>query len=139
VLEVRTAQSAGGGAQDWVRTSDLARTDADGFLWIDGRVDGAINRGGFKIDPEEVARTLREHPGVRDAAVVAAPDPRLGQVPVAAVEPEPGAEPTAAELRDWVRSHLEPYKVPTAVVLVGELPRNAALKPDRQAILALLP
>jgi acyl-CoA synthetase (AMP-forming)/AMP-acid ligase II len=70
---------------------------------------------------------------------VAAPDARLGQVPVAAVEPAPGAEPTAAELRDWVRSHLEPYKVPTAVVLVAELPRNAALKPDRQAILALLP
>jgi len=139
VLEVRTAQSARGGAQAWVRTSDLARTDADGFLWIDGRVDGAINRGGFKIDPEEVVRTLREHPGVRDAAVVAAPDARLGQVPVAAVEPAPGAEPTAAELRDWVRSHLEPYKVPTAVVLVAELPRNAALKPDRQAILALLP
>ncbi|MFE9327607.1 class I adenylate-forming enzyme family protein [Nocardia sp. NPDC052278] len=140
VLEVRTAQAAKGRVGEWIRTSDLARTDEDGFLWILGRVDGAINRGGFKIDRAEVVETLLDHPAVTDAAVVPAPDVRLGQVPVAVVEsgPATATRPTESELRDWVRNRLEAYKVPVQIAVVDRIPLGPAMKPDRQAILRLL-
>ncbi|GAA2848825.1 hypothetical protein GCM10010472_02190 [Pseudonocardia halophobica] len=140
LLEVRTAQAVGAGdAADWIRTSDLARYDEDGFLWIVGRADGAINRGGFKIDPGELAALLRSHPAIADAVVVGLPDPRLGQVPVAAVEPSPGAEPPEeAELAGWLRERVEAYKVPRVIEVVDTLPRTVALKPDGQAVRALL-
>jgi len=78
---------------DWFRTNDLASSDPDGFVYLQGRADDAINRGGFKILPEEVAAVLRRYPGVRDAAVVGKPDARLGQVPIAAIEMAPGTPP----------------------------------------------
>jgi long-chain acyl-CoA synthetase len=138
VLEVRTRQAAAS-EDSWVRTSDLAHTDEDGFLWVDGRADGAINRGGFKIDPSEVRAVLCSEPRVADAAVIAAPDPRLGQVPIAVVKPKNwAAAPDEEDLRRWTRSHLEPYKVPLRVLVVSELPLTAAMKPDRQAILDML-
>lgn len=138
VLEVRSAQSAGRRADEWVRTSDLARVDADGFLWILGRVDDIINRGGFKVDAGEVARVLRDHPLVQDAVVVAAPDWRLGSVPVALVESTATPEPTEDELRAWVREHLEAPKVPVRVGVVESLPRNATMKVPVPAVLAAL-
>ena len=58
---------------DWIRTNDLASVDADGFITLHGRADGAINRGGFKVLPEAVRRVLVSHPAVRDAAVVGVP------------------------------------------------------------------
>jgi len=139
VLEVRTAQATHGSSSDWIRTSDLARFDDDGFLWILGRADGAINRGGFKIDPNEVAATLAGHPAIGEAAVVALPDRRLGQVPVAAVElAQDGSDPGEAALKSWVRERLEPYKVPVRIRVLAALPRTAALKPDKQAITRLM-
>ena len=71
---------------DWIRTTDIASVDAEGFVTLHGRADGAINRGGFKILPETVRRVLISHPAVRDACVVGVPDTRLGQVPFAAIE-----------------------------------------------------
>ena len=71
-------------SDDWIRTTDIASIDADGFVTLHGRADGAINRGGFKILPETVRRVLISHPAVRDACVVGVPDARLGQVPFAA-------------------------------------------------------
>ena len=89
---------------DWVRTTDLASIDADGFITLHGRADGAINRGGFKILPETVRRVLVSHPAVRDACVVGVRDDRLGEVPFAAVEITPGAPvPSEAELQQLVR------------------------------------
>jgi acyl-CoA synthetase (AMP-forming)/AMP-acid ligase II len=139
VLEVRTAQATHGAASDWIRTSDLARADEDGFLWILGRADGAINRGGFKIDPSEVAAALSMHQAVREATVVALPDRRLGQVPAAAVELVAGAEdPGEVALKAWVRERLEPYKVPVRIRVMAALPRTVALKPDKAAILRVI-
>lgn len=139
ILEVRTEQSSRGEPREWIQTSDLARYDEDQFLWILGRVDGAINRGGFKVDAAEVARVLREHPQVGDAAVVGAPDRRLGEVPVAVVQPKPGGSvPEEAELKAWVRARLEPYKVPTVIVGLEAIPQTIAMKPDKRAILARL-
>jgi acyl-CoA synthetase (AMP-forming)/AMP-acid ligase II len=140
VLEVRSAQSAGSSSTEWVRTSDLARLDVDGFLWIDGRVDDVINRGGFKVDGNEVATVLAEHPLVEEAVVVGAPDRRLGSVPVALAVPVGGngIGPTEEELRQWVRDRLEPYKVPVRIVLIEQLPLNATMKVGRNDVLELV-
>lgn len=114
---------------DWIRTTDIASIDEDGFLTIHGRNDGAINRGGFKILPETVRGVLLQHPSVLDACVVGVPDRRLGQVPFAAVELRSGAaQPTESELQDLVRATLASYQVPVAIAVVDALPRNAALK-----------
>ena len=83
VLEVQAGHIADGG---WVRTTDLARLDDDGFLYILGRADKAIIRGGFKVLPETIKAALERHPAVRGAAVIGRDDRRLGAVPVAAVE-----------------------------------------------------
>jgi acyl-CoA synthetase (AMP-forming)/AMP-acid ligase II len=136
-LEVRSEQAPGGGA-DWIRTSDLARIDADGFIWIEGRADDAIIRGGFKVHPDVIKRVLEQHPAVQEAAVAGAADARLGSVPVAAVEIRPGAQrPTPAELDALCRKHLTPYEVPVAIKVVDELPRTAALKVSRVDLLEL--
>lgn len=114
---------------DWVRTTDLASVDGDGFVTVHGRGDGAINRGGFKILPDSVRRVLISHPAVREACVVGVPDRRLGEVPFAAVELRRGAGiPTEDELKDLVRAALPSHHVPVAVTIVDALPRNAAMK-----------
>lgn len=121
LLEARVARSG----QGWIRTTDLAALDGDGFLFLHGRADGAINRGGFKVVPETVVAALLAHPGVRDSAVVGLPDPRLGEVPVAAVE---GAEITPDALHAWLRERLPAYQLPAQIRVVPALPRNASLK-----------
>jgi acyl-CoA synthetase (AMP-forming)/AMP-acid ligase II len=114
---------------DWIATTDLARIDEDGFVFITGRSDNAINRGGYKVLPDDVAQVLRRHPAVRDAAVVGLPDRRLGEVPVAAVELKPGAAaPAEDELREFARRSLLAYQTPARVLVVDCLPRNASLK-----------
>ncbi|MGE2716415.1 class I adenylate-forming enzyme family protein [Mycolicibacterium litorale] len=134
VLEARIAVLS----PDWIRTTDIASMDADGFVTLHGRADGAIIRGGFKILPETVRQALLTHPGVRDACVVGVPDDRLGQVPFAAVEPTRGQPvPHSEDLRQWVRAALPVHHVPVAVVTVDELPRTPSLKvrlPDVAAL-----
>jgi long-chain acyl-CoA synthetase len=123
---------------DWIRTTDIASVDADGFVTLHGRADGAINRGGFKILPETVRRVLISHPAVRDACVVGVPDKRLGQVPFAAIEvPRAQPVPSDDELKDLVRQSLPVYNVPVAFAVVDELPRNPALKVSLPAVAAL--
>jgi acyl-CoA synthetase (AMP-forming)/AMP-acid ligase II len=136
LLEVRSAQL--GDASRWARTTDLAELDADDFLWIRGRADDAILRGGFKILPAEVAAVLEKHPSVREASVVGLPDERLGQVPVAAVELRDGAPPVSeAALRDFAREHLARYQVPAEIRIVAALPRTPSLKVSRPDVRAL--
>ena len=123
---------------DWIRTTDIASIDEDGFVTLHGRADGAINRGGFKILPETVRRVLISHPAVRDACVVGVPDARLGQVPFAAIEVAQGEPvPSEDELKDLVREQLPVYNVPVAFAVVDDLPRNPALKVSLPAVAAL--
>lgn len=136
-LQVASSQ-AGGAAGAWVTTSDLAHIDDDGYLYIDGRADDVILRGGFKVAPETVIKALRSHPAVADAAVAGLPDPRLGQVPVAAVELRAGCSASPEELRKHSRAALTAYEVPAHVFVVDALPRGAALKVDRRALVAML-
>jgi len=124
--------------RNWIRTTDIASIDADGFVTLHGRADGAINRGGFKILPEIVRRVLISHPAVRDACVVGVPDARLGQVPFAAIEVTPGIPvPDDDELKNLVRQSLPVYNVPVAFTVVDELPRNPALKVSLPDVAAL--
>jgi long-chain acyl-CoA synthetase len=137
VLEVRTAQ-ASADPSAWVRTTDVAVIDADGFLWIKGRVDDVIVRGGFKVHPAKVVAALEEHPEVREAAVVGVADERLGELPVAAVIPRHGRDALdVEELADFVRSRLAAYEVPGRIIVVDELPMTPSMKVNRPALRAL--
>ncbi|MFE9322584.1 class I adenylate-forming enzyme family protein [Nocardia sp. NPDC052278] len=136
VLLVRSAQASGGREAGWVRTSDIGRVDEDGFVWIDGRSDDVINRGGFKVFPAELEHCLEEHPAVREAVVVGITDERLGQVPAAAVV---AREPVSdTELVAWVKSRLQSYKAPARIQFVSEIPKNPAMKPLRGQVRAML-
>ncbi|HVX22364.1 MAG TPA: AMP-binding protein [Acidimicrobiales bacterium] len=135
-IEVMSAQTVARGEAGWVRTTDLGRLDEDGFLWISGRADGAINRGGFKVLPEAVEAVLAEHPAVRAVGVVGLPDDRLGQVPVAAVElRSPASED---ELVQWARARLAKYQVPVRVHVVDALPKTPSLKVSRAELARVL-
>src|SRR5690606_29285888 len=138
-LRVCTPQAGGNGRAAWVTTSELAHLDEEGFLYIDGRADDVIIRGGFKVSPTTVVRALQAHESVADAAVAGMPHERLGQVPVAAVELRTGVRvPEDGELARHCRERLAPYEVPVAVHVVPELPRGAALKVDRRRLLEIL-
>jgi acyl-CoA synthetase (AMP-forming)/AMP-acid ligase II len=133
LLEVKAAQL--GDDCPWTRTTDLARIDADGFLWIVGRADQAIVRGGFKVHPDDVRAALEGHPRVRAAAVVGLPDPRLGAVPVAAVELRPGPGAVApSDLAAHASAVLARYEVPVEIRIVVELPRTSSAKVDLAAV-----
>lgn len=108
----------------WFRTGDVGRVDADGFVWVEGRVSDMINRGGLKVTPAEVEEVLRCVPPVADAAVVGVPDDRLGEVPWAFVVLTPGAALDPYALASTCREHLAPYKVPVEFREVDRLPRN---------------
>jgi long-chain acyl-CoA synthetase len=132
LLEVKPAQL--GPSAEWMRTTDLARIDADGFLWIIGRADQAIIRGGFKVSPEDVRSALENHPAVAGAAVVGRCDERLGETPVAMVElREPGSA-DAAGLLDYLRTRLARYEIPSDLAIVAELPRTPSGKSDLSAV-----
>jgi acyl-coenzyme A synthetase/AMP-(fatty) acid ligase len=137
VLEVRARQL--GDDMAWNRTTDLARLDADGFLWILGRADQAIIRGGFKVLPEDVRVALERDPRVHSAAVVGIDDPRLGAVPVAAVELRAGAGAvTSRELLADASKMLARYELPTVLHIVEELPRTPSGKVDLSAVRELI-
>lgn len=136
VLEVKAAQL--GPADGWMRTTDLARIDADGFLWILGRADQAIIRGGFKVRPDDVRAALERNPAVRAAAVIGRPDRRLGAVPVAAVELRAGTEPvTPDDLLAHATGILARYELPVEIRVVDRLPRTPSAKVDLAAVGAL--
>jgi acyl-CoA synthetase (AMP-forming)/AMP-acid ligase II len=135
LLEVKARQL---GTDGWVRTTDLARIDGDGFLWILGRADQAIIRGGFKVLPDDVRAALERHPAVRGAAVVGRADRRLGAVPVAAVELRDGADAQPAELLAYAGTVLARYELPAEIRVVDALPRTPSGKADLAAVRALL-
>jgi len=141
LLELRGANIGSG---EWVRTTDLAVLDDDLFLWIKGRADGAIIRGGFKIIPDDVVKAIEAHPAVREAAVTGITDRRLGQVPVAGYILRAGAEALDPhELKAFLKERLMPYQVPVELRRFDEFPRTPSMKvsqPDlREAFVAQTP
>jgi oxalate---CoA ligase len=150
------SEYAAGGAADaidadgWLETGDLGHLDQDGYLFLAGRSDDVINRGGEKIYPREIEEFLLTQPGVRSAAVVAASDEVLGQRPVAYVVPamhpasdqagpdQAASDLAASDLADALRAACEAElprpKVPTEFCLVPELPLGATGKVSRRRL-----
>lgn len=106
----------------WLATGDIGVIDGDGFLTIAGRTKEIINRGGEKVSPYDVEKTLLRHPAVREAAAFAVPHPRLGENVGAAVVLHPGATATASELVDFAYDRLAPFQAPRHVHILGEMP-----------------
>ena len=131
VLEVQAAQL---GSTAWIRTTDQARIDADGFLFILGRADHAIIRGGFKVLPGDVTTALERLPQVRGAAVVGLDDRRLGAVPAAVVELRDGAAHDVEALQSQLALVLSPYERPAQLRVVDRLPRTDSGKVDLVAV-----
>jgi acyl-CoA synthetase (AMP-forming)/AMP-acid ligase II len=120
-------------ADGWFPTKDIAMLDEGGYLFIGGRSDDTIIRGGENIAPAEIEDILVEHPGVRDCAVVGPEDPEWGQIIVAVVVPD-GTAPDPDELREHVRAHLRGSRTPDRVVFRDELPTNATGKVLRREL-----
>jgi acyl-CoA synthetase (AMP-forming)/AMP-acid ligase II len=109
-------------ADGWFPTKDGAYLDSDGFLFIIGRSDDTIIRGGENIAPAEIEDVLARHPDVRDVAVFGAPDDEWGERIVAAVVPQPGVNVVPEDLRSYVRERLRGSRTPDQVVVLAELP-----------------
>jgi acyl-CoA synthetase (AMP-forming)/AMP-acid ligase II len=120
----------------WLPTGDLGYRDEDGFLYLVGRADDVINRGGEKVFPLEVEEVLLTHPDVRAAAVVGSDDPRLGQVPVALVTVGPGrtAGAIVAELGALCERRLARYKRPGRIEVAAALPTGPTGKVLRRRV-----
>ncbi|MGB9249040.1 MAG: AMP-binding protein [Mycobacterium sp.] len=121
-------------ADGWFPTKDIATLDEGGYLFIGGRSDDTIIRGGENIAPAELEDVLVEHPHVRDVAVVGVEDSQWGQAIVAVVVPAVGTEPDPEELREHVRKSLRGSRTPDRVVFRDELPTNATGKVLRREI-----
>ncbi|WP_104182619.1 class I adenylate-forming enzyme family protein [Mycobacterium avium] len=122
----------------WFPTRDIAMLDDEGYLFIGGRSDDTIIRGGENIAPAELEEVLVEHPHVRDVAVVGVEDPQWGQAIVAVVVPAAGVDPDPEELREFVRKSLRGSRTPDEVVFRDELPTTATGKVLRREIIATL-
>ncbi len=109
-------------------TGDLGMLDAAGHVYIRGRRNELILRGGSNVYPAEIERVLQLHPAVELSAVLGVSDERLGERVVAAVQLAPGSAASEAELRAHVRKNLARYKVPDQIRFVAEIPRNSMQK-----------
>jgi acyl-CoA synthetase (AMP-forming)/AMP-acid ligase II len=125
-------------ADGWFPTKDIAMLDEEGYLFIGGRSDDTIIRGGENIAPAEIEDVLVEHPAVRDCAVVGPEDPQWGQIIVAVVVPAHSTPPDPDELREHVRRQLRGSRTPDRVVFRDELPTNATGKVLRRELIAEL-
>ncbi|MBX7068586.1 MAG: fatty acid--CoA ligase family protein, partial [Microthrixaceae bacterium] len=118
----------------WFRTRDAVHVDDEGFLFVHGRLDDVIVRGGENLSPGEIESVLLEHDSVEEAAVVGIPDTEWGERVVAAVVAEAGAEVDEAALQEFVRGRLRSTKTPERIAVVDELPYNETGKLLRRVL-----
>lgn len=111
--------------EGWFHTGDLAHCDEDGFFFIAGRLKDMIISGAVNIYPAEIEKELLDHPSVAEVSVIAAPDEKWGEVPVAFVVLKPGASAGESELADFLRPRISKIKLPRQMVFIDSLPRNA--------------
>jgi acyl-CoA synthetase (AMP-forming)/AMP-acid ligase II len=111
-------------ADGWLRTSDKGWMDEEGYIYLAGRADDMIIRGGENISPDEVESVLYSHPKIEEAAVIGVPDPQWGQEPCAIVVLKKGQQASAEEIMEYCREKLAGFKRPRAVIFIETLPRN---------------
>ncbi len=121
-------------AQGWFPTQDRGWVDAEGYVFLEGRADDVIVRGGENISPGEVEEALLAHAAVADAVVVAIPSEQWGEAVAAAVVLKRGAPADAAALQAWVRARLRSSRVPERIRFVSELPYNEMGKVLRRVV-----
>lgn len=121
-------------ADGWLHTGDIATMDADGYFFIVDRKKDLIIASGYNIVPREVEEILFMHPDVLEAAVVGVPDAKRGETVKAFVVLKPGQSVTAAEIRDFCKERLAPYKVPSLVEFRTELPKTQVGKTLRRVL-----
>ncbi len=121
-------------ADGWFPTRDRGWIDDDGYLFLDGRADDVIVRGGENISPGEIEAVIADHPDVRDVAVVAVPDEQWGEAVAAVVVLAPGSAMTAQDLQALVRERLRSSRVPALVRFVDALPYNETGKLLRRVV-----
>jgi len=126
-----TARTLRGG---WLHTGDLARMDEDGYIYIVDRKKDMIIRGGYNVYPREIEEVFYTHGAVFEAAVFGIAHDDLGEEIAAVIVLKPGAEATADELRQYVKSQVAPYKYPRVIKFANKLPKTAAGKILKRAI-----
>ncbi|MGE0386660.1 MAG: AMP-binding protein [Gammaproteobacteria bacterium] len=119
----------------WLHTGDLGRRDGTGHLRVTGRLSDVILVGGFNTYPAEIENYLRQHPDIREVAVVGVPDPIMGQAVMAFVVPAPGAGLAPRAVRDFLAGRIANFKVPRFVKVVPELPMTASGKVQKFRLL----
>ncbi len=122
---------------DWCRTGDLAKRDADGYLWYQGRFDDMFKAAGYRIGPSEIENCLVRHPAVANAAVVPSPDATRGNVVKAFIVLAAGETPSAAiedDIRQHVRRYLAPYEYPKEIEFIDALPMTTTGKVQRRVL-----
>ena len=112
----------------WLWTGDLARQDADGFVFLQGRAKEVLKIGGHRVSPVEIEQVVMLHPGVSEAAVLGVPDALMGERPVAVVVFAAGTRPTVEALSRHCRERLPAHQVPTTFVEADRLPRGESGK-----------
>jgi long-chain acyl-CoA synthetase len=120
----------------WYYTGDLGRIDADGRLYVLGRLKELVNRGGLKVSPSEIEAVLASHPEVVDAAVVGTADPVLGEAICACIVPAAAGHPDLAAFRAYLGATLARHKLPDELAVVDAIPRTKIGKVDRPALIA---
>ncbi|MCL0064369.1 AMP-binding protein [Dehalococcoidia bacterium] len=118
----------------WLHTGDKGYIDEEGYIYLAGRGDDMIIRGGENISPEEVENVLHAHPKVADAALIGVPDPEWGSQPRAIIVLKEGETATAEEIIDFCRDKLAGFKRPRSVVFIDELPRTSTGKVQRKVL-----
>jgi acetyl-CoA synthetase len=122
---------------DWCRTGDLARRDAEGYLWYQGRADDMFKAAGYRIGPSEIENCLVRHPAVANAAVVPSPDEMRGNVVKAFIVLAADQTPSAAlenDIREHVRRYLAPYEYPKEIEFIDALPMTTTGKVQRRVL-----
>jgi acetyl-CoA synthetase len=122
---------------DWCRTGDLAKRDADGYLWYQGRADDMFKAAGYRIGPSEIENCLVRHPAVANAAVVPSPDETRGNIVKAFVVLAPGYMASTAleeDIRRHVRGSLAPYEYPKEIEFIDALPMTTTGKVQRRVL-----
>ena len=135
----RAEETAATVVDGWVRTGDMARIDAEGYLTIVDRKKDMVLSGGYNIYTKEVEQVLLQHPAVAEAAVVGVPDAVFGEAVAAFIELNPGQELTAEEVVAYAKARIASYKKPKYVYFVDALPRNSlgkVLKPELRKLAA---